>query len=290
METLHSTASHIERSGEPLLDSARLAHRPPVNALQLTADEGTRLIRIISRAALINRHQDIYLWLAGELQQFLPHQVLISAWGDFARGKLSFDVASGIPGVRTSHLARCRIDEFVGECYRQWQAGGQQPRLINPADLGLLQGRCSCALHGALRQMRSVLVHGVRDKRSGEESLYIALNSGFFSADPGNDRWLSLINALVAQIDSAFRKVAPFPLNSTAPASPAPLNGGGELSRREREILAALACGKTNIDIAAALDISPYTVKNHVQRIFRKIGVRNRTQAATQYQHALRGG
>ena len=289
METFQSTALHMERSGEAMMDGARLAARAPVNPLQLTADEGTRLLRIISRAALISRHQDIYLWLAGELQQFMPHQILISAWGDFSRGKLSFDVASGIPGVRTSHLARCRIDEFVGECYRQWLAGGQQPRLLNPAEIGLPQTRCTCALHAAVRQMRSVIVHGVRDKRAGQESLYIALNSGFFSADPASDRWLSLINALVAQIDAAFRKVAPFPLDSTAPVSQASLNGG-ELSRREREILAALACGKTNIDIAAALDISPYTVKNHVQRIFRKIGVRNRTQAATQYQHALRGG
>jgi transcriptional regulator EpsA len=274
---------------ETMLDGARLAPRAPVNPLQLTSEEGTRLLRIISRAALITRHQDIYLWLAGELQQFLPHQILISAWGDFARGKLSFDVASGVPGVRTSHLARCRIDEFVGECYRQWLAGGQQPRLLNPADIGLPHTRCTCALHAAVRQMRSVLVHGVRDKRAGQESLYIAFNSGFFGADPGNDRWLSLINALIAQIDAAFRKVAPFPLDSAVASSQAPLNGG-ELSRREREILAALSCGKTNIDIAASLDISPYTVKNHVQRIFRKIGVRNRTQAATQYQHALRGG
>lgn len=289
METFQSTALHMDPPGGGMLDGARLVVRPPVNPLQLTADEGSRFLRIISRAAQINRHQDIYLWLAGELQHFLPHQILVSAWGDFARGKLRFDVASGIPGVRTSHLARCGIDEFVGECYRQWLAGGQQPRLLSPADISVLHGRCMCALHGAFRQMRSLLVHGVRDKRTGEESVYIALNSGFSSADPVNDRWLSLINSLVAQIDAAFRKVAPFPLDSAATSSQAPLNGG-ELSRREREILAALSCGKTNIDIATSLDISPYTVKNHVQRIFRKIGVRNRTQAATQYQHALRGG
>jgi len=46
--------------------------------------------------------------------------------------------------------------------------------------------------------------------------------------------------------------------------------------------------GKTNLEIAAALDISPFTVKNHVQRIFRKIGVTNRTQAAARYADALR--
>ena len=126
MEISQSTALHIDRPGDAMIDGARLGARPPVNPLQLTTEEGTRLLRIISRAALINRHQDIYLWLAGELQQFLPHQILVSAWGDFARGKLSFDVASGIPGVRTSHLARCRIDEFVRECHRHWLASALQ--------------------------------------------------------------------------------------------------------------------------------------------------------------------
>jgi DNA-binding CsgD family transcriptional regulator len=46
--------------------------------------------------------------------------------------------------------------------------------------------------------------------------------------------------------------------------------------------------GRTNLEIAAALGISPFTVKNHVQRIFRKVGVTNRTQAAARYAEAVR--
>jgi DNA-binding NarL/FixJ family response regulator len=60
------------------------------------------------------------------------------------------------------------------------------------------------------------------------------------------------------------------------------------LSVRELEVLESICKGKTNLDIAAALDISPFTVKNHVQRIFRKIGVTNRTQAAARYTEAVR--
>ena len=40
--------------------------------------------------------------------------------------------------------------------------------------------------------------------------------------------------------------------------------------------------------IAAALDISRHTVKNHLLRIFRKIGVSNRTQAAALYCEVMR--
>ena len=61
-----------------------------------------------------------------------------------------------------------------------------------------------------------------------------------------------------------------------------------DLSTRELEVLESMCRGKTNLEIAAALDISPFTVKNHVQRIFRKIGVTNRTQAAARYSEARR--
>lgn len=52
------------------------------------------------------------------------------------------------------------------------------------------------------------------------------------------------------------------------------------LTRREAEVLAMVAQGLTNKEIAKALFISPETVKEHVQRILKKIGVSDRTQAA----------
>lgn len=51
------------------------------------------------------------------------------------------------------------------------------------------------------------------------------------------------------------------------------------LSERESEILAWVALGKTNAEIGSILGISAFTVKNHVQRILKKLDVINRTQA-----------
>lgn len=59
------------------------------------------------------------------------------------------------------------------------------------------------------------------------------------------------------------------------------------LTGREREVLALVASGRTNKEIAAALSISPSTVKNHLQKILDKLHVENRVQAAT---FALREG
>lgn len=52
------------------------------------------------------------------------------------------------------------------------------------------------------------------------------------------------------------------------------------LTRREADVLAWLAQGKSNVDIAAILAISPRTVQKHLERVFMKLGVESRTAAA----------
>ena len=56
--------------------------------------------------------------------------------------------------------------------------------------------------------------------------------------------------------------------------------GPSGLTRRETEILALIAAGHTNEEMAEKLFISPHTVKTHVYNIFQKIAVPNRLQAA----------
>ncbi len=70
----------------------------------------------------------------------------------------------------------------------------------------------------------------------------------------------------------------------TAPALPA------GLTAREAEVLALVASGRTNKDIAGALSLSERTVARHLSNIFTKLGVTSRTAAtAFAYEHGLAG-
>lgn len=64
-------------------------------------------------------------------------------------------------------------------------------------------------------------------------------------------------------------------------------DGGLEslVSPRERDVLRALASGMTDRQIADSLAISPRTVESHVSSVLRKLGVRNRAEAAERYRN-----
>jgi len=80
-------------------------------------------------------------------------------------------------------------------------------------------------------------------------------------------------------VGDSVRAVAPF-LGLPQPAREASLNGIGDLSEREREVLRLVAEGLSDADIAERLVLSPHTVHRHVANIRRKLGLRSRSAAA----------
>lgn len=71
------------------------------------------------------------------------------------------------------------------------------------------------------------------------------------------------------------------------PAAITPEADGPALSQRERDVLALLVTGATNREIAAELFLGPDTVKKHASSLYRKLGVRNRTEATQQASRLL---
>ncbi|HDR2552275.1 response regulator transcription factor [Enterobacter ludwigii] len=87
-----------------------------------------------------------------------------------------------------------------------------------------------------------------------------------------------------AVLDSVSRGMVCFPGEWVRqPSAPQALLS---LSERQREVLKLLAAGESNKEIGRNLNISAATVKAHLEALFRRLEVKNRTQAAMYYTRA----
>ncbi|MFJ1756286.1 response regulator [Kitasatospora sp. NPDC088134] len=83
--------------------------------------------------------------------------------------------------------------------------------------------------------------------------------------------------------------VGPAPAPAPAPFQRPPLPDG--LTQREAEVLALIAAGLSNAEIAGRLFVSPATVKTHINNLFAKTAVRDRAQAvAYAFKHGISDG
>jgi len=112
--------------------------------------------------------------------------------------------------------------------------------------------------------------------------------SGYLLKDASHDELMSTlrqVQAGQAQIAPSVtrklvREFAQLRQAKPEPAAVPPPSRPPELSRREYEVLALLVRGCSNRQIAGELFIDETTVKTHLHRIFEKLQVRDRTQAA----------
>jgi DNA-binding NarL/FixJ family response regulator len=132
------------------------------------------------------------------------------------------------------------------------------------------------------------------DDRSVIEALRAGAR-GFLTKDAGPEEILQAITAIAsgaAAIDPAVQHHLVNAVAGGLPAEgpPAPNLPDG-LTAREGEVLALIAEGLSNGEIAARLVVSEATVKTHINHLFLKTGVRDRAQAvAYAYRHGFAPG
>jgi DNA-binding NarL/FixJ family response regulator len=181
--------------------------------------------------------------------------------GTAADGQEAVDLARRHdPDVVLMDLRMPRVDGI--EAIRRLAARGERPRTI-----ALTTYADDASVLGALRA-------GAR---------------GFLTKDAGADEIRAAVEAVArgeAAIDPAVQHHVLAALTGPAPEPEAELPDG--LTPREVEVLALIAEGLMNAEIAERLVVSAATVKTHVNHIFAKTGVRDRAQAVVYaYAHGL---
>lgn len=156
---------------------------------------------------------------------------------------------------------------------------------------GLVLYDCSCrdqpTLEVEARRMLERLPRGgalalfnvIRNEGLEQNLVTMGVRGVFFESDPPEVLQKGTAALLEGEV-WASRKTLSECLGKTITHVAAERGDGDVLSPREKEVLLFIARGKSDNEIAGELCISPFTVKTHLYRIFRKVSVTNRLQAA----------
>ena len=132
------------------------------------------------------------------------------------------------------------------------------------------------ALRDSGRSVRALVLTSAPDRTLVSLAVQAGA-AGFLYKDIDPD---ALVRA-IRSVHDGHTLLAPDAAGSLLHSGAAPaVQGIGALTAREREVLAQIADGRSNREIARLLRVSEKTVKTHVSSVLAKLGVADRTQAA----------
>ena len=118
---------------------------------------------------------------------------------------------------------------------------------------------------------------GLTVSKTASHLIGIAVNRSVRDFD---DRDAACLEALRPHIVSAYKHARRFDERLPTAEQPGPGAGDPPLTRRESQVLYWVSMGKTNDEVGQIIGARPLTIKKHLEHIYDKLGVPNRTAAA----------
>ena len=247
-------------------------HEPePARSVLLESRELEALLLNIDSSLAINAARQFYTWTQGLLQGVVPHRMLFCLRRGAEPSAYVLDTFSALVSDATelgSLLMRDPV--LMPNLTELWKTSRYCPAVREVSHLATLGG---AALGRALERagVTRIAVHGCHDADGEMTNLFV------FACRPSdigvNQSYL--LQLIVPFLSAAWTRTQ---IRDREPGLPrgicAPV-----LTAREREVLHWIYLGKGNAEVGTILHISSLTVKNHVQKILRKLNVANRAQA-----------
>jgi transcriptional regulator EpsA len=242
------------------------------------------LIRLLEASVDVKRRYQFYLWTQGDLQRLVPHKLAACGSYDLSQRDLSFDVLNSIPlapeVVATLNDVRSPV---ISTLLTEWIKGNGQPVWVDMRRMAEMDATAQGLVDNGYHWL---LLHAVTRPGRPHE-----LESFFVFGSPNGEPDALAAHALhlfLPYLHCTYTRVFSNECELATPGRMVRYTGqvGTErarvvmnLTEREREILRWVRDGKSNQAISDELGISALTVKNHVQKILRKLGASNRAQA-----------
>jgi len=238
----------------------------------LDAGQREAFAEIVEGSLRVHRLSHFFLWAQGELRRLIPHEIVICGMSQDSGGGLRYRRFASTRYFREEHFdAVCRPgDGLMARLVTRWCATGSPyllgPGLVPPGDAPLLA-------QADENELRGVAAHGVRTP-DGRVNGFFCFSRLDVELD---DRLTLALQVLTPHLHATLAQA----LIGEGRASGHVARTKSALTTREIEILRWVRDGKTNSDVAIILDVSPYTVKNHMQKILKKMEVENRSHAVS---------
>jgi transcriptional regulator EpsA len=245
------------------------AHSATTDFLQIES-----IVLNLDASLRVHARAHFFSWTQGLLQSLLRHELLICT---LCHGKPPAFRADGFsmtaPDPATFSDLFLRDTALAPALLKAWEERRYQPVVLEAGNGSLPNGAFARELEriGASQ----LLVHGLHDSDGRAISLFT------FACRPGSigPRQAYLAQLMVPALHAAWVRTQLQQRRADGTVGSEKSVGQSVLTVREQDILKWIYLGKSNFEIGAILKISPLTVKNHVQKILRKLNVVNRTQA-----------
>jgi transcriptional regulator EpsA len=208
----------------------------------------------------------------GVFQGILAHEVLICAMADRASRSYRMEWMASRPIDEGRFAELCNgTGALIHRLIGLWEQGGRVPLLLNGASAGA-GSEYGMAAEIQRLELDNVAAHGIPDAEGYASSFFT------FSKVPGGLRpeHATALDLIVPYLHVSWVRAV---CEAGRQQAGNLIVAREILTGREIEILTWVEQGKSNNEIAQILNISHLTVKNHVQKILRKLNVQNRAQA-----------
>jgi len=271
MQTAEQTLTARRQAQSSTLPTAITVNtEPAVNTSLLDRLEMESLMLNMDASLRVHGRHHFFTWTQGLLQNLIRHEVLICAFRNAGPG--SFQVESFTTSADDTRLFSDLFRQDVAvvpHLVKTWEDNHYQPVICEIKDMS-----SSNALVREWTRVgaSTVLAHGTYDAFGKVASLFT------FACRPEaiGPKQVYFAELMVPFLELAWMRIS---TSRSAEATGANASVVKLITPREQEILKWIQLGKSNIEIGLILDISPLTVKNHVQKLLRKLNVQNRAQA-----------
>jgi transcriptional regulator EpsA len=251
----------------------------PEAEAMLSAEQRLVFMEVIEESLRLTQRTHLFNWLQRGVQYLIGHEVMLFGVrsSDSDLYDYEYFTSSRYFGELQFNQVIKKDEGIVRKALAAWNKTGTPVFVTNqimPVDFnhyGVMSAEDDELLAA---ELKNFVVHGFGDNRT-RISTVVAFGR---LSSPISAHTAYLLELIMPHLHCALIKV-------TANRSGVSMilntpHTTKKITKREFEILQWLHMGKTNWEISSILEISPLTVKNHVQNILRKLDVENRGQAA----------